>query len=122
LLVTLLCVAVVALRVGGLHLHLCMDGTEPPVSFHVADSGVHHLDEADAGEAHADRDMAIASDVVLKKPFGDVDLALLAAFCALLLFMLARRREVSPFPALPARVCSARPRLRPPLRGPPRFA
>jgi len=122
LLIVTLCVAMVALRVAGLHVHLCMDGSEPPLSIHVADSGIHHLDEADSGAAHADREMAIAADVVVKKPFGSLDLTLLAAFGAVLLFMLARPRGRLFLPPVPARVTSARTRLRPPLRGPPRFA
>jgi len=121
LLIATLCVAVVALRVAGLHVHLCMDGSEAPLSIHVADSGVHHLDEADAGKAHADFDMAIASDVVVKKPFGDFDLSLLVAFCALLLFVLARLGGRPFFPPFPICATSARAHLRPPLRGPPRL-
>ncbi len=66
--------------------------------------------------------MSLASDVVVKKPSGDLDLSLLAAFCALLLFLLARPREPRHFPSLPALVRSARTRLRPPLRGPPCLA
>jgi len=120
-LIATVCVAMFALRVGGLHLHLCMDGSEPPVSFHVEDSGIHHLDEASAGE-HADRDLGLASDVVVKKPFGGLDLPLVAAFCALLLFLLARPRVRLAFPSLPAKVRSVRNRLRPPLRGPPCLA
>jgi len=121
-LIVTLCVAVVALRIGGLHVHLCMDGSEPPLSLHVADSGIHHLDEADGGEAHADRDMSVATDVVVKKPSGYFDLSLMAAFCALLLFLLARPRALHAFPSVPATLRSARNRLRPPLRGPPRHA
>ena len=120
--VAALCVAMIALRAGGLHVHMCMDGSEPPLSLHVADSGIHHLDEAEAGEAHADHDMAIASDVVVKKPTGDFDLSLVAAFGAILLFLVARRRDLSPLSPEPMPVRSARSRLRPPLRGPPRLA
>jgi hypothetical protein len=122
LFVALLCVAMVALRVGGFHVHMCLDGSEPPLSLHAADSGVHHLDEPVASETHVDRDLAIASDLVVKKPSGDFGLSLLAAFSALLLFLLVRPRELLAFPPLPALVRSARTRLRPPLRGPPRLA
>jgi hypothetical protein len=121
-LIAFVCVAMVVLRVGGLHIHMCLDGSEPPMSFHVEDSGVHHLDEVATADAHEDRDLAIASDLVIKKPFGDLDLSLLAAFGALLLFLLARPRELLAFAPLPVRVRSARTRLRPPLRGPPAHA
>ena len=116
-LIAVLCVAIVAVRVGGLHAHLCMDGSEPPLTFHVADSGIHHLDEP--GAVHIDRDMTIASDLVMKKPFGGFDLLLLGAICALLLFLVVRARNVLAFPPLPVPVRSARTHLRPPLRGPP---
>jgi hypothetical protein len=121
-LIALICVVMVSLRVGGLHVHMCLDGSEPPMSFHVADSGMHHLDELDSSGTHSDRDMALASDVVVKKPFGDLDLFLLAAFGAILLFLLAPRRELLPLLPPPLPVRSARIRLRPPLRGPPRHA
>jgi len=120
--VAIVCVAMVVLRVGGLHVHMCFDGSEPPMSFHVEDSGVHHLDEAGAGEAHEDREMALAPDVAVKKPFGDFDLSVLAAFSALLLFFISRPRELLPFSPLTVRIRSSRARLRPPLRGPPRLA
>lgn len=122
LLIATLCVAMFVLRVGGLHVHLCMDGSEPPLSVHVEDSGIHHVDEASAGEEHADRDFGLASDVVVKKPFGGLDSTVAALFCALLWFLLTRPRELFVFPSLPARIRSARNRLRPPLRGPPRLA
>jgi hypothetical protein len=118
--IAMLCVAMVALRVAGLHVHMCMDGSEAPLDIHVADTGVHHHDEPDTG--HEDLEMAIAPDAVLKKPFGDFALTLLAAFGALLLFVLARPRERFSFPPVPVRAASARTHLRPPLRGPPRFA
>jgi len=122
LLIVTLCVAVAVLRVAGLHLHLCLDGSEPPVSMHVEDAGVHHLDESGTTDTHMDRDLAIATDVVVKKPVDTLDLTLLGALCALLLFILARPREYIAFSLLPAPVRSARTRLRPPLRGPPRLA
>lgn len=121
-LIALVCVALVALRVGGLHVHMCLDGSEPPLSLHVADSGIHHLDEIAAGEAHTDRDLAIASDLAVKKPFADVDLPLIVAFGVLLWFVLARPRELLRFSSPPVRIRSARNRLRPPQRGPPRTA
>lgn len=122
LLIVTLCVAVAVLRVAGLHLHLCMDGSEPPISMHFEDAGVHHLDEASAGDAHTDRDLTVAADVVVKKPIDTLDLSLLGAFYALLLYLLARPRECPAFVPLSVPVRSARTRLRPPLRGPPRFA
>jgi hypothetical protein len=117
-LIVALCIAVFALRVGGLHVHMCLDGSEPPLSIHVEDSGVHHLDEA-AEAAHEDRDLALASDAALKKPSGDLELTLLAILSAVLMFLIARPRELFGFPESAARFLSARSRLRPPPRGPP---
>ena len=127
-----LCLALLVMRISGAHLHLCFDGSEPPLSYHVADSGVHHADEhghdhADAGhhagheQAHDDRDLDVGQDVLVKKPAGkDVTLAIIA--CALLLFLVPRPR------AFLRAASRAPPRfhspflLRPPLRGPPALA
>lgn len=121
-LIVTLCVAIIALRVAGVYAHFCLDGSEPPVSIHVADSGFHHLDEAGAAERHSDREVALASDAVVKKPTGNLDLSLVAAFSALLWLVLTRARGLFTFPSVPASGRSARTRLRPPLRGPPLFA
>jgi hypothetical protein len=118
-LIVTVCMAVLAGRLGGLHVHMCLDGSEPPTSFHVADSGMHHLDEDAAGNAHEDREMPLTSDMAVKKPYAEIDLTLLAVLTTLLLFLLSRQRELFDFPSLPSRLRSARSRLRPPPRGPP---
>jgi hypothetical protein len=118
LLIVLLCAAVIMLRVGGTHLHLCFDGSEPPVSLHVADSGVHH---DDAGSTrHADQDVAIGAEALVKKSSAALDLAMLAFVLALLLFFVPRTPNPLPDFFTAPRLSSARLRLRPPLRGPPR--
>ena len=111
-LIAVLCLGLVVLRVGGVHLHLCLDGSEPPVSYHVADSGVHHLDEHDAGESHSDRDMALADDVLVKKPAKAQD-------SLLLLFLVSRSTGPRPAADAPPRLRRPYSWLRPPLRGPP---
>jgi hypothetical protein len=117
--IVLLCVAVVALRIGGTHLHLCFDGSEPPLSLHLADSGQHHAGGA-ATAPHTDQDVSIGSEALVKKTSAGLDFAALAFAFTLLLFFLPRVR--SPLPAffVPPRLSPARARLRPPLRGPPR--
>ena len=114
-----LCLALLVLRVGGVHLHLCFDGSEPPISYHVADSGMHHLDENEAGDTHSDREMALGEDLLLKKSAKAQDsLPFLFAF-ALLLFLLPRSSGPRPRTADPPLRQPALSWLRPPLRGPP---
>ncbi len=119
LLTVLLCVAVVVLRIGGTHLHLCFDGSEPPVSLHLPDSGLHHGEES-ATATHADQDVSIGAEALVKKSSVTLDVAALAFVFALLLFFLPRLRSPLPDAFLPFRTSPARVRLRPPLRGPPR--
>jgi hypothetical protein len=121
LVLAVLCAALVALRIAGAHLHLCFDGSEPPVSLHVADAGAHHGDgHADVvSGGHIDRDVAMSGDFVAKKSAGDLLAPFFILAFTLALLAVAPRRGLpadyrSPHP-LPARA-----RLRPPLRGPPR--
>ena len=115
--IAFLCAMLLVMRLGGAHLHLCLDGSEPPISLHVADSGEHHPDETAA--PHADQDVAIGADVLAKKSGGGFDLAALAFAVAFLLFLTFRAPGIRP-EALTLPLRSARTRLRPPLRGPPR--
>lgn len=117
-LLALLCIAVLVGRVGGAHVHLCLDGNEPPSDLHVFDLGQHH-DAADSREPHHDVDVALVGDLIAKSKLQwQLPVALLAAL-VLLLELLHRSRQ------LPARQ-RARPFLpppplflRPPLCGPP---
>jgi hypothetical protein len=118
-LIAALCLALVVLRVGGIHLHLCLDGSEPPISYHVVDSGIHHLDEHDAGESHSDRDMALADDVLLKKTAKAQDSLLFLFALTLLLFLVARSPEPRPAATAPRRLRHSFSWVHPPLRGPP---
>lgn len=119
LLTVLLCAVIVVLRVGGAHLHLCFDGSEPPVSLHTTDSGVHHGDAA-ASVPHSDQDISLGAEALVKKSSAALDLAALTFAFALLLFLLPRSRHLLPDFLAPPRRSPARHRLRPPLRGPPR--
>lgn len=66
LLAVLLCLALIMVRVGGAHLHLCFDGTEPPASYHAFDDSVHH-ELPDVSVMHQDADVAL-SGVMYSKP------------------------------------------------------
>jgi hypothetical protein len=114
---TLLCAALLASRIAGTHLHLCLDGGEAPVALHVADGGEHHAEES--GTPHADRDVMLGGDYLSKKG-GLADPGLLALCLALLLFLLPRLRTPLPGYFAPARPRAARTNGLPPPRGPPR--
>ena len=114
-----LCLALVVSRVGGAHFHLCLDGSEPPVSYHVSDSGIHHLDEHDAGESHSDRDMSLTDDVALKKPNQGLDPLLVLLSLTLLLFLVTRSSGFQLPADAPPRLRKTFSWLHPPLRGPP---
>ncbi|MBK7729696.1 MAG: hypothetical protein IPJ33_14720 [Gammaproteobacteria bacterium] len=62
LIAAVLCLALVIVRVGGAHLHLCFEGTEPPVSYHaLQDRSAHELPNFDV--THQDADIALTSDM-----------------------------------------------------------
>ncbi|WP_293373708.1 hypothetical protein [Nevskia sp.] len=131
LLIVSLCIALLALRFGGAHLHLCFDGSEAPSALHFADAGLHH---ADAGQGHADKrslsgdgahhddvEVSIASDAIAKLSSSlDVPTLAVLLIAALLLFCQGR----TPAPSVPSRLRLPRSplHLRPPLRGPPRHS
>lgn len=116
-LLALLCALLLSARADGAHLHLCFDGSEPPVSFHAFDVGLHH-DEPQSAAPHQDSDVGVLGQLLTKLLTLDLDLppALLAAVIALFLVPAARMlpRSVAPRAALAAATF-----LRPPLRGPP---
>lgn len=116
-LLTLICVSLLMVRVGGTHLHLCFDGSEPPASFHLLDDGEHH-EAPGASAPHLDTDVALGGELLSKAQKSGFDLPLLLLVAAFL-WALAQRPirfapRLSQFP-----VYSQPAFLRPPLRGPP---
>lgn len=117
-LVWTLCIAILATRVNGVHLHLCFDGQQPQVSVQSGHAG---SDEAGVTHTENDTDVSLVGDALLKNlsSNGAVPVLLVAA---ILLFILGSLRQVG-FTG-----CFSRPailhapgfHLRPPLRGPPR--
>lgn len=109
--------AVLLTRLGGVHLHLCFDGQEPPASIHVNDDGAHN-DRHHVNGDHTDKDVAVF-DAVLTKGKGFADAPILLAACLLLLLLLRPASGQWPLAAFyrvfPLQPCA----LRPPLRGPP---
>jgi hypothetical protein len=116
--VLLTLLAFVFARLAGAHLHLCFDGSEPPLSVHMADSGEigHH---AGATQTHEDVDVDPIDDVVAKSAvkIDPTLLAFLLAGVALLLTLdraVPRTSRKIPAPYTPPRY------IRPLLRAPPR--
>jgi hypothetical protein len=113
----LLALALVGVRIGDTHLHLCFDGREASAAVHSSDGSVHHGDEVEQA-GHADQDVDPFLGALVKKGHLDLDPGLLAWICVLALLLPLLRDErsrrslrlgptVLPF------------HLRPPLRGPP---
>ncbi|MFC4312549.1 hypothetical protein ACFPN2_25930 [Steroidobacter flavus] len=115
----LLAIALLLVRVGEAHLHLCLDGQQQQaVAMHVEDAPTHSGAEAsDGGHNDVDVDLSVAPWV---KKIG-VDEMPVIVFASILLALLLPITQSTSRPAqfvLPylASVFS----LRPPLRGPPR--
>ena len=114
-LLTLLCVTILLARVGGAHLHLCFDGSEPPASLHFNE--VDHQAEHHTDAEHDDLDISAVGDVVTKSGLSSLDLPALLLVVLLLsllttLYKPAHTRPAHAFAASP-------PFLLPPSRGPP---
>ena len=113
----LLCVALLVVRVGGAHLHLCFDGNEPPVSFHPVEDSDHH-DEAGLSASHDDTDVALSAASIAKSGKQILDLSLLALLPFLMCLLLPQMRQLF-FTSAPRLLPTLAFHLRPPLRGPP---
>lgn len=118
LLLTLLLAALLTARVGGAHLHLCFDGSEPPASLHFSDAG--HHDDHHADEAHDDVDVSLIAEAAAKLGKLSLDLPLLVT-ASLILFGLWLAAQRPPSPYRGPRAASDPYSLRPPVRGPPRL-
>ena len=110
--------ALLILRIGGTHLHLCFDGAESGVSLHQVDAG-HHLEPAQNAD-HDDRDITLADQMLSKlgKNFGDQPLPTLLLMIAVAVFLPNRRIAGS----APPPTAASPPFSQPPLRAPPQPA
>lgn len=114
LMLALFCAAVLLPRVGGPHLHLCLDGAAPAVYLHVADDDTGRQ-LPDAG--HEDLSIDMSGPVIGKlSPQGFAGLLLTAV---LLVFVALRQTPMLSPPSPNVAVPQAPPFLRPQLRGPP---
>ena len=116
--VGLLCVAVLVMRMGGAHLHLCFDGSDPPASVHLTDDDAYH-EGAGADGVHDDVDVSLLSVAVGQKPGGSIELPALIAAIFILLSVPLVRGAAPPRGRTPFLIPSPIFRFQPPLRGPP---
>lgn len=114
----LFAIALLLVRVGEAHLHLCLDGQQHPVAMHVQDAPTHNGVEASPG-GHNDVDVDLSVAPWVKK-IG-VDEMPVIVFASVLLALLLPISQSTSRPAqfLTPHLASAF-SLRPPLRGPPR--
>ena len=121
LLLVLLALSVLVVRMGNAHLHLCLDGAEPPSSIHILDADFHiegpsNLEAMSA--PHHDLDISLVTHALSKSSKLNVDdMALLATVLALFgLLAFGKLAFTSAYVRPPF---STPHYLRPPLRGPP---
>jgi hypothetical protein len=111
----------VAVRITDAYLHVCLDGSEPPLSVYVGDPGSAHQDD-EPGTIHVDRDISMSGDYLSKKPGATLDLPTLALLLVLVLFLVPRLRTWLPAHLPPVPLRRFRAPGPPPSRGPPRPA
>ncbi len=110
-----LCAVVLLPRLGGPHLHLCLDGSAPPVSFHISDSVGTEL-HSGTDVSHQDQTVDVSNPVLGKVWPPGLDGALLLIVAVLL----AISQQALLHPVVRTIPVPGSPRfLRPPLRGPP---
>jgi hypothetical protein len=78
------CVTVLVMRAAGAHMHVCLDGQEPPQSLHWGDSGV-HVDADHTAGSHADVEIALLDEALAKNLASGWDMPVLPATALLLL-------------------------------------
>jgi hypothetical protein len=113
LIFALFCAAVLLPRLGGPHVHLCLDGAAPAVYAHVSDAAGGHFPDAD----HEDPSIDLSSPATGKLSAQGAGVLLVFA---VLLLVLASRQALLLLP-LPAGIAVPQrpPFFRPLLRGPP---
>ena len=114
----LACVALLVARIGGAHLHVCLDGAEAPVSFHT-NMLEPYSDHDRSAQFSSDWDLNLLGDVVAKKVDNGIDTLMPLLGIALLLTLPLTNSILIPHPRQrPISLSSVR-RFRPPLRAPP---
>ena len=117
-LVLLVCLASLLVRIGGVHLHFCMDGTEPPVGIHLNLAEPLSLHD-DIAQYHSDWDSVFVADATAPSVEKSTALTLLVVLSVLLLSQPQGAGIRLPLLRLsPVGLPKPR-RLRPPVRAPP---
>ncbi len=113
LMFALFCAVVLLPRLGGPHVHLCLDGAAPAVYAHISDAAGSHAPDAD----HEDPSIDMSSPATGKLSAQGAGVLLVLA---VLLLVLAPRQALLLLP-LPAGIAVPQrpPFFRPLLRGPP---
>jgi hypothetical protein len=120
-LLVLVCVALLSTRLTGAHLHLCLDGSEPPASVHFVDTGCHGNHHVD--NQHNDVDVPLVADALSKSGKSGIGLDLLLVLLSVFVWAWQTITRPRPIWHPPRALATASPPfLRPPLRGPPLHA
>jgi hypothetical protein len=116
--ILLLCTILVVVRSANMHVHLCFDGQEAPVSLHFEDGAElsEHLTEITL--QHHDLDVDVVSHLSSKLPKLDLPIVALIVSALLVAFALLGKPPLAIARSLQFRFQS-RPYFTPPLRGPP---
>ncbi len=103
-----------------MHLHLCFDGGEAPLSLHALDDLVHH--EGDTSSVlHDDADLTVIEDTLAKSRIWNDDLSIAVLVVALLWIRLNLSQRFE-FVSSTSAAYVVNPFLIPPARGPPGFS
>ena len=100
-LLTLLCVTLLAGRMDGAHLHLCLDGQEQSSSVRM---GPDTPNRADTQAPHNDVDLALAGELLRKPGKGDLKQPLALPTAEVAILLTATRFEPLPVPTGRSRV------------------
>lgn len=115
-----LCSLLLLTQVTGAHLHLCLDGQEPPVQLHLPGASEHH-DATEFSRPHSDREIALSSASSASGKLFKVNLPpAISGACSLDLAPAAVSIAAPLARQLPP--CAAAHDLLPPARGPPQLA
>jgi hypothetical protein len=115
--IAILSIAILAMPMGGAHLHLCFDGNEPAASVHAGDDGAHH--DGTAAAIHHDLDVQLAQTALGKKISDSSDGMAFIAAAFVVFGSPPAGSSVVPHGRADARIPVSAVRLLPPSRGPP---
>lgn len=113
----LLAIALLLVRVGEAHLHLCLDGQQHLIAMHVQDAPT-HIGSDVSYDGHNDVDIDLSASPWVKKVGVDEMPIIVFAAVLLALFLPVLRSTVRPYQLLSPAFASVF-TLRPPVRGPP---